>query len=224
LFSPCSGILLPTYFSISFKQKSHLLMATVLFSIGVFLVSVPIGIGAGIIFSHFNQYLNSFLKIWGILLIIAGFFSLFSYNPIPKFKLSKKFDLGTAFLLGAISGLTLGSCIGPILGVILSFTAIANNLFQSVLLMSFYSLGIVSPLFIMALGISKLTFFRKILVVGKLFKINFLEKVYYIHSTNLFISIMFFALGYIFLFKHGLLPIAESNIQEILLNLYKNAK
>ena len=65
------------------------------------------------------------------------------------------------FLVGAAFGFGWTPCIGPILGSILALASIEENINKSILLLSFYSLGLAIPFIISGILIDKFLFFSK---------------------------------------------------------------
>ncbi|PJA41418.1 hypothetical protein CO178_00210, partial [candidate division WWE3 bacterium CG_4_9_14_3_um_filter_34_6] len=90
-----------------------------------------------------------------------------------------------------------------IIGAIITISSISHNLWSTFFIMLLFSLGIIAPLFIIAMGINKLSFLQKILIKGKLFHLRIFQKNIYIHSTNIVVAIMFFILAYAFYFHSG---------------------
>ena len=64
--------------------------------------------------------------------------------------------------VGAAFGFGWTPCIGPILGSILSLATIEENISKSILLLSFYSLGLAIPFIISGVLIDKFLFFSKV--------------------------------------------------------------
>ena len=64
-------------------------------------------------------------------------------------------------LVGTAFGFGWTPCIGPILGSILTLAAIEENISKSILLLSFYSLGLAIPFIISGILIDKFLFFSK---------------------------------------------------------------
>jgi cytochrome c-type biogenesis protein len=64
-------------------------------------------------------------------------------------------------LVGAAFGFGWTPCIGPILGSILTLAALEENIKNSMLLLSFYSLGLAIPFIISGILINKFLFFSK---------------------------------------------------------------
>ena len=70
-------------------------------------------------------------------------------------------NLTFPFFVGAAFGFGWTPCIGPILGSILALAAIEENFGKSILLLSFYSLGLAIPFIISGVLINKFLFFSK---------------------------------------------------------------
>jgi len=64
-------------------------------------------------------------------------------------------------IVGAAFGFGWTPCIGPILGSILALATIEENINKSILLLSFYSLGLAIPFIISGVLIHKFMFFSK---------------------------------------------------------------
>jgi cytochrome c-type biogenesis protein len=166
--SPCVLPLIPGYISYisgtSFdklvkREKNFVVIKTIFFAFG----STASFIG------------KFFLTNSSILRIIAGiiiiFFSLqllgiinlkFMNKDIRIFTDQYSHNLAFPFLVGAAFGFGWTPCIGPILGSILALAAIEENISKSVLLLSFYSLGLAIPFVISGVLIDKFLLFSKI--------------------------------------------------------------
>ena len=70
-------------------------------------------------------------------------------------------NLTFPLLVGVAFGFGWTPCIGPILGSILTLAAIEENFNRSILLLSFYSLGLAIPFIISGVLINKFIFFSK---------------------------------------------------------------
>ena len=209
LFSPCSGALLPTYFSISFKQKNKILFSNIVFALGIFTISYPLILGVSYIFNltqNFGPIIFQFIGILFFVFAILTFFASVLNTKGIKFKFfdsSNKSNFKLVYFAGIISGLTLTSCIGPILGAIITLSSTINNDFVSFLLILTYIIGMVFPLYLTSSGMFKLEFLKTIFTKGKLFCISILDYKFYLHSTNLFLAIVFLFIGWVYYFHRG---------------------
>ena len=174
--SPCVLPLIPGYISyisgsslnkLIEKEKNLVVIKTIFFTFGFSLVFIILGSTASYV-GKFFLHNSDILKIVAGIIII--FFSL-QLIGIVNFKFmdkdvrffTNKYSNNLAFplLVGAAFGFGWTPCIGPILGSILTLAAIEENFAQSLLLLSFYSLGLAIPFIISGILIDKFLFFSK---------------------------------------------------------------
>ena len=82
-------------------------------------------------------------------------------KDIRIFPKQYNYNFAFPFLVGAAFAFGWTPCIGPILGSILSLAAIEENINKSLLLLSFYSLGLAIPFIISGILIEKFLSFSK---------------------------------------------------------------
>ncbi len=174
--SPCVLPLIPGYISyISgttleklVKKKSKLVVVkTIFFTLGFSIVFIALGSTASFLGNFF--LINS-----DILRIVAGmviiFFSLqllgiinlkFMNKDIRFFTSQYNDNLIFPLIVGFAFGFGWTPCIGPILGSILALAAIEEDSSKSILLLSFYSLGLAIPFIISGVLINKFLTFSK---------------------------------------------------------------
>jgi len=174
--SPCVLPLIPGYISYisgtSFnklveKKKNLIVVKTVFFTLGFSFVFIALGSTASFIGNFFLINSEIFRIFAGIIII---FFSL-QLLEIINFKFMKKdirvftnqynHSLVFPLLVGAAFGFGWTPCIGPILGSILALAAIEENINKSILLLTFYSLGLAIPFIISGILIDKFLLFSK---------------------------------------------------------------
>jgi len=174
--SPCVLPLIPGYISYisgtSFnelveKKKNLIVIKTIFFTLGFSFVFITLGSTASFIGNFFLSNSEIFRIIAGIIII---FFSLqllgiinfkFMNKDIRIFTNRYNHNLAFPLLVGVAFGFGWTPCIGPILGSILTLAAIEENLNKSILLLSFYSLGLAIPFIISGILIDKFLFFSK---------------------------------------------------------------
>ena len=174
--SPCVLPLIPGYISYisgtSFntlveKKKNLIVIKTVFFTLGFSFVFISLGSAASFIGNFFLSNSEIFRIIAGIIII---FFSLqllgiinfkFMNKDIRIFTNKYNHNLAFPLLVGVAFGFGWTPCIGPILGSILTLAAIEENLNKSILLLSFYSLGLAIPFIISGILIDKFLPFSK---------------------------------------------------------------
>ena len=174
--SPCVLPLIPGYISYisgtSFdklveKKKNLIVIKTVFFTLGFSFVFIALGSTASFIGNFLLSNSEIFRIVAGIIII---FFSLqllgiinfkFMNKDIRIFTNKYNHNLAFPLLVGVAFGFGWTPCIGPILGSILTLAAIEENLNKSILLLSFYSLGLAIPFIISGILIDKFLFFSK---------------------------------------------------------------
>ena len=174
--SPCVLPLIPGYISYisgtSFdkinKKKRNLIVAkTIFFTLGFSFVFIAFGSTASFIGKFFLTNSNILRIIAGIFIIffslqLLGIINLkFMNKDIRIFTSQYNHNLTFPCLVGAAFGFGWTPCIGPILGSILALAAIEENISKSMLLLSFYSLGLAIPFIISGVLIDKFLFFSK---------------------------------------------------------------
>ena len=173
--SPCVLPLIPGYISyISgqaldeiIKDNKSVLLKTIFFSIGFSIVFISFGITASFIGKLLISYSNQLRIIAGIIIILfslqfIGLINLKILNSETRF-FTKNYNDNLIFpiIVGAAFGFGWTPCIGPVLGSILALAAIEENVSKSILLLSFYSLGLAIPFIISGILIDKFLFFSK---------------------------------------------------------------
>ena len=134
---------------------------------GFSFVFIALGSTASFIGNFFLSNSEIFRIIAGIIII---FFSLQQIGIINFNFMNKDIriitdqysnNLAFPLFVGAAFGFGWTPCIGPILGSILALAAIEENINKSILLLSFYSLGLAIPFIISGILIDKFLFFSK---------------------------------------------------------------
>jgi len=174
--SPCVLPLIPGYISyisgtslekLIEKKNNLVVVKTIFFTLGFSFVFITLGSTASFLGKFFLNNSNILGIVAGIIII---FFSLhligiinfkFMNKDIRIFTNQYSHNLAFPFLVGAAFGFGWTPCIGPILGSILTLAAIEENFSKSILLLSFYSLGLAIPFIISGILIDKFLFFSK---------------------------------------------------------------
>lgn len=206
ILSPCSLPLFPVFFSYISKEKKNITKMTLIFSLGFSVAFITLGIIAGLVGEQSISIIQEdwLVTIAGLFIILFGIMSLLGkgFASFIKFMPKTKNDIPGTFLLGIFFALGWTACLGPILGGILGIGAILHNVWYAAILMLFYSLGNMIPLFILAIFYDKLNLAQSKLIKGKLFTFTLGGKKYYVHSTNLFSGILLVLFGtFIIIYK-----------------------
>jgi len=174
--SPCVLPLIPGYISyisgtsfdkIKEKKRNLIFIKTIFFTLGFSFVFIAFGSVATFIGQFFLVNSNILRIIAGIIIILFSLqlIGIVNFNFMNKdikiFTDQYNNNLAFPFVVGAAFGFGWTPCIGPILGSILTLAAIETNAVKSILLLSFYSLGLAIPFVISGILINKFIFFSK---------------------------------------------------------------
>lgn len=163
LFAPCCiTFLFPSYLGTIFKSaakskggQSKVTFYTLVFSLGLAFILVPIALGFRFFVFFLDAYHPQVYYAGGLILILMGIMTLKPFFHFPlifrvKPKLYKEINTGSVFVLGLMSGLT-SSCCAPVLFTAVTLTTLSPSLLQAILVSFSYVLGIVFPLFLLSL-------------------------------------------------------------------------
>lgn len=204
LLSPCSALLLPSFFAYAFTSRTTLLLRTAAFYVGLVVTLVPLGIGASAASTLFYGHRQVLIAVagWsiiamGVLLLLGRGFALpFSarLQALASRKTSPRSGLMSTVLLGAVYGLA-GFCSGPVLGAILTMAATQDTPVHGGLLLAAYALGMAAPLFVLAALWDRFDLGRRPALRGHMVRIGPLT----VHSTSLVSGSLLVAIGVLFL-------------------------
>jgi len=162
LFAPCCiTFLFPSYLGTIFKEGKKVAFYTLIYSLGLSFILIPVALGFRAIIFFFDQFHKQIYYFGGIFLIFMGAMTIKPLFHLPQFfhvkaDLNKKIDTFSVFGLGLVSGLS-SSCCAPVLFAAVTLTSLSPTLFQALLVSLAYVLGIVFPLFLLSLFYEKLT-------------------------------------------------------------------
>lgn len=206
LLSPCSALLLPSFFAYAFDGVGKLVQRTVVFYLGMIAVLAPMGAGIGAIGSLLTIHRSTVTLIAGVVVIALGIFTALGGG----FRVGGGVGgggvggaaRGTGILnvavLGAVYGLA-GFCSGPLLGAILTVALAGGSPVQGGLLMAVYALGMAAPLLLMALLWEKLDLGSRSWLRPKPVKIGPVRT----NSLSLIAGVVLVVLGVLFIVTGG---------------------
>jgi cytochrome c biogenesis protein CcdA len=121
LLAPCCvSVMLPAYLATGFRQRGGVLAATLVFGAGVATVILPIGLGAAALSRLFvDEHLWVYL-IGGAAMFLGGIAVLGGWSPklpMPGGRGAAGGGFGSAYLLGAFSGVASACCAPVLVGV-----------------------------------------------------------------------------------------------------------
>lgn len=203
LVSPCSALLLPSFFAYAFDGWGRLVSRTGLFFVGLALVLVPLGAGVGALGTLVTQYRGTVTALGGVLLILFGLLSVTGrgFSFLPASSSGKAMGAGgnaSVVALGAVYGFA-GFCSGPLLGAVLTFAITGGDPVYGGLLMAFYALGMALPLFVLALLWDRFQLGKRRWLRGAELRIGPLRT----HTTALVSGLVFIGVGLLFLLTEG---------------------
>ena len=159
LLSPCAALLLPAFFGSTVGAGSRLILHGLIFYVGMLLVLIPLGMGAGTLGALFTSHRGAIVLVASVILIVLGIVQFFGFGFDPAKMLpgadaarqrsAQATGWTKTFLLGATSGIA-GVCAGPILGAVLTLAATKGSFVLGGIMLAVYGAGMVVPLFIIA--------------------------------------------------------------------------
>ena len=172
--SPCVLPLIPgyiTYISGStlenlLKSKNVNLLPIILFTLGFSVVFIIFGASATFLRKILLK--NSFpLRIIAGLIIIIfslhilGVFNLNFLNYEKRLDAEKNSNVFSSFLVGMAFAFGWTPCLGPILGSILILASTTESIYEGIMLLTFYSLGLAIPFILAGYAIQKFLLISK---------------------------------------------------------------
>lgn len=203
LFAPCCiTFLLPAYLGSVFKEREKVLLMTLIFGLGIFVVLLPAVLGIAFISQALFRYHDSIYLIGGWVMIAASITTFLGIKmPMPNLpgvNIAGRTDALSIFTLGIVSGIT-SACCAPVLIGILTLTFLSPNFFGALAVGGVYVLGMVTPLLLISLFLSnkmpKFTILRK-----PVFELKIMNKNYPVLAGNAVAGAVFFITGVTALF------------------------
>jgi cytochrome c-type biogenesis protein len=181
--SPCVLPLVPSYISyitgLSVEQltdasernkfKSAIILNALLFIGGFSSVFVAFGASASFLGQILITYQDHIRRIGGVMIIVFGLYLLGILN-LNFLKVEHRYQFRNrpagylgSFLIGVAFAAGWTPCVGPVLGTILLYASTTDSLWNGVVLLACYSLGLGLPLFLTALGVDRfLAYFKEV--------------------------------------------------------------
>ncbi|WP_017577181.1 cytochrome c biogenesis CcdA family protein [Nocardiopsis kunsanensis] len=203
LLSPCSALLLPSFFAYAFRDTAGLSTRTAVFYAGMCATLVPLGAGSAMVSGFFNANRDLLITVAGWLVILFGLAQIIglgvNIGPLTRLqgRLAGRTGPLPVFGLGAVYGLA-GFCSGPILGAVLTVAATGGTV-RGGLLLACYALGMALPLFVLALFWDRFDLGRRTWLRGRSFTVGPLN----LHTTSLISGLLFIGIGVLFLLYDG---------------------
>jgi cytochrome c-type biogenesis protein len=153
--SPCTLPILPAYFAFAFQSgRSKILANTLSFMLGLSAMFAMLGASASILGRVLLRNQDLILLFGGALILVFGMMSLlgmgFTGMTHASDKAAQNRSLWGSFLFGLTFAVGWSSCVGPILGAVLTLAAQTGSVTQGSMLLFIYALGLGMPLIIVS--------------------------------------------------------------------------
>jgi len=234
LFAPCCiSYLFPAYLGNIFKERKQVLLMTLIYSLGIFVVMMPIVLGAKALQSLFFELHDQTYLFGGVFMLIVAALSFLGIKlPMPHLALKQKGgpasagrqknDVVSTFTLGIFSGIT-SACCAPVLIGVVALSSLSPTLFQSLGVGASYVLGMVTPLYFASLLIHKKNILQKPFFKKVITQVKISKKVYPIFVSNIIASIIFGVTGGLMLWLTSIgklgMTVAESQVTKSINNV-----
>lgn len=223
LFAPCClTVLLPIYLGSIFRQKITVLLMTFVFFLGISSVFLPLGLGIAGLANLFREYHNTLYIIGGIFLLALGIFILLGKHFSLPFSMSrglKAQNAGSVFGLGVFSGFAT-LCCAPVLAGVLALAALPGSLFWGGVYALTYALGMVAPLFLLAIFLDKTEFNKKFIAFKKQISYTILGKKINLTLADIVAGLTFLLMGALILYLALTGKLAMRSDFQITINIF----
>lgn len=223
LFAPCCiTVLLPTYFASIFKQKATVFLMTFVYFLGILSIFLPIGLGVSFLTQVFSQYHDIIFIVGGVFLLFLGMTLLLGQQfslPFSVHPELKRQDFISVYVLGIFSAVAT-TCCAPVLAGVLTLSALPGSVFLGGVYTLAYVLGMVIPLFIIALFLDKFDFTKRFFAFRKTVSYSVLGQKISLTFANLFSGLMFLVLGIVIIYLARTSQLTSHNSYQIALNIY----
>ncbi|EQD83597.1 cytochrome c biogenesis CcdA family protein [Saccharopolyspora erythraea] len=203
LLSPCSALLLPSFFAYAFNGISRLVARTSVFYAGLCVTLVPLGAAAGLFGALLTSYRDTVTLAGGLVLVGLGLLQISGrgFGISAAQQLTGRIRVSSnlsVFALGAVYGLA-GFCAGPLLGSVLTVSATGGDPLYGAVLLAVFALGMAFPLFVLAVLWDRFDIRNRKWLRGREIGVGRLR----VHTANLVSGLVFVAIGVLFVVTDG---------------------
>lgn len=223
LFAPCCiTVLLPTYFASIFKQKSQVFLMTFVYFLGILSIFLPLGLGVSFLAQIFRNYHDTVFFVGGIFLIFLGVSLLLDQHFSLPFSVHPELrgqNFISVYILGLFSAVAT-TCCAPVLAGVLTLSAIPGSFILGGIYTLAYVLGMVIPLFIIALFLDEIDFTKKFFAFRKNLSYSIFGQKIHLNFANLFSGLMFLSVGIVIIYLAKTGELTSHSSYQITLNIY----
>lgn len=210
ILSPCSLPIVLGYFSVAFQEKRERIgLVTVAFLAGVGTTMTVLGASFTALGSFAIEYQETLAVIGGLLVIGFGIMTLLG-KGFSGLKMTRRggFGAGAAYLYGLVFALGWTTCVGPILGSILtmllaegSTTSGALSLVAGGALSLIYVLGLGLPIVLLVMALRGGSSHRDVAsrLRGRSFRVSAAGRTLHLHTTAVVSGLLLIGLGLLLL-------------------------
>jgi cytochrome c-type biogenesis protein len=152
--SPCTLPILPAYFAFAFQSgRKQIALNTLVFMLGLAATFSVFGAGASALGRVLRQNQSLIMLIGGAMVLIFGVMSLLGKGFTGFQKQDEEVrnnTLGGSFLFGMTFAIGWSSCVGPILGTVLTMAGATASVTRGMMLLFIYAMGLGLPLVIVS--------------------------------------------------------------------------
>lgn len=223
LFAPCCiTVLLPSYLGSIFKERYKVVLMTFVFFLGVLTVFLPIGLGATAFAKTFSRYHSVIFTGGGLMLVALGVGLLLGKNmALPAFvhPAMRGSSAASVYVLGIFSAVAT-TCCAPVLAGVIALSVVSGSYLWSVVYTLGYVLGMVSPLFLIALFLDKINFTQKFSALQKSRSFALFGKQWQFSITETAVGILFLSIGGYIIYLAQTGQLAMQNEYQLAMNLW----
>ncbi len=156
--SPCTLPILPAYFAFAFQSgRKQIALNTLVFMLGVATMFSLFGAAASVLGSVLRQNQDLIMLLGGALIIVFGVMSMLGQGFAgfqPEAPVQSR-TVGGSFLFGLTFAVGWSSCIGPILGFVMTMAATTVSVVQGTMLLFIFALWLGWPLIVVSTFIGR---------------------------------------------------------------------
>ncbi|MCB8991676.1 MAG: cytochrome c biogenesis protein CcdA [Ardenticatenaceae bacterium] len=151
--SPCTLPVLTAYFAFAFQSgRSQIATNTLAFMLGLGTTFSLLGAVGFVIGQVLVQNQRLILLLGGALIVVFGVMSLLGsgFTGFKETGQTRSTTLGGSYLFGLTFAVGWSSCVGPILGSVLTLAAQTTSVWRGMMLLFIYTLGLGLPLLVVS--------------------------------------------------------------------------
>jgi cytochrome c-type biogenesis protein len=153
--SPCTLPILPAYFAFAFSSgRKQIALNTLVFMVGLGFTFAIMGAGASVVGRVLRQNQQLIMLVGGALVIMFGVMSLLGrgFGGLQRHEeqAADNRTLGGSFAFGMTFAVGWSSCVGPILGTVLTMAGTTSSVTRGMMLLFIYAMGLGLPLVVVS--------------------------------------------------------------------------